>query len=127
VSFLADLIVVIHLAFIAFAAVGGFLVRRWRWMAYVHLPALAWATYIGITGDLCPLTPLENHLRELAGATTYSEGFIEHYILPVLYPVGLTRETQWILAAVLGALNAVAYWPLIAGTGKWRWRNSKTP
>ncbi|MGQ0834626.1 MAG: DUF2784 domain-containing protein [Gammaproteobacteria bacterium] len=112
-SFLADAIVVLHLAFIAFATVGGFLVRRWRWVVYLHIPALVWATWIGVTGSLCPLTPLENRLRELAGETGYSEGFIEHYILPVLYPVGLTRETQWLLAAVMVAMNVVAYWPAI--------------
>lgn len=82
-------------------------------MAFVHLPALAWATWIGLTGSLCPLTPLENRLREAAGEAGYSGGFIEHYILPVLYPIGLTRETQWLLAAVLVACNLVAYWPAI--------------
>lgn len=112
-SVLANLVVVLHLAFIAFATVGGFLVRRWRWVVYLHIPALAWATWIGVTGSLCPLTPLENRLREMAGETGYSEGFIEHYILPVLYPVGLTRETQWLLAAVMVAMNVVAYWPAI--------------
>jgi hypothetical protein len=108
-SFLADAVVVIHLAFIAFAALGGFLLWRWPRLIYVHLPALAWATWIGITGSLCPLTPLENRLRILGGQRGYEGGFIEHYVLPVLYPVGLTRETQWILAAVLLAFNIVAY------------------
>jgi hypothetical protein len=106
---LADAVVVLHLAFIAFATFGGFLVWHWRRAMFLHLPALAWATYIGVTGDLCPLTPLENQLRELAGEAGYSGGFIEHYILPVLYPVGLTRQTQWILAAILVAINLVAY------------------
>jgi hypothetical protein len=110
-SVLANLIVVLHLAFIAFATLGGFLVRRWGSVVYLHVPALAWAFWIGVTGSLCPLTPLENRLREAAGETGYSEGFIEHYILPVLYPVGLTRETQWLLAAALVAMNVVAYWP----------------
>jgi hypothetical protein len=108
-SALADAVVVLHLAFIAFAAVGGFLVWRWRRTIFLHVPALAWATYIGITGHLCPLTPLENRLREQAGEAGYSGGFIEHYILPVLYPIGLTRETQWILAALLMGINVVAY------------------
>jgi hypothetical protein len=112
-SVLADLVVVIHLAFIAFATFGGFLVRRSRWVVWLHLPALAWAAYIGLTGNLCPLTPLENTLREMAGEAGYSGGFIEYYILPLLYPVGLTRDTQWILAALLGAVNVVAYWPAI--------------
>ncbi len=108
-SFLADAIVVVHLAFIAFATFGGFLIWRWRRAIFLHLPALAWAIYIGVTGDLCPLTPLENQLRAHAGEAGYSGGFIEHYILPLLYPVGLTRETQWILAAILVAINLVAY------------------
>jgi Protein of Unknown function (DUF2784) len=108
-AFLADAVVVVHLAFITFAALGGFLVWRWRKMIFLHVPALAWATYIGVTGDLCPLTPLENQLRERAGEAGYSGGFIEHYILPVLYPIGLTRNTQWILAAILVAINLVAY------------------
>ena len=106
---LADAVVVVHLAFIAFATLGGFLVWRWRRAIFVHLPALAWATYIGLTGDLGPLTPLENELRERAGEAGYSGGFIEHYILPVLYPIGLTRQTQWILAAILVAINLFAY------------------
>ncbi|HKZ73027.1 MAG TPA: DUF2784 domain-containing protein [Steroidobacteraceae bacterium] len=106
---LADAIVVLHLAFIAFATVGGFLLWRWPRMIFAHLPALAWATWIAVTGSLCPLTPLENRLREIAGEGGYQGGFIEHYILPMLYPVGLTRETQWLLAAVLLAFNVVAY------------------
>jgi hypothetical protein len=106
---LADAVVVLHVAFIAFAALGGFLIWRWRRVIFVHLPALAWATYIGVTGNLCPLTPLENSLRERAGEAGYSGGFIEHYILPLLYPIGLTRQTQWILAAILVAINLVAY------------------
>jgi hypothetical protein len=113
VDLLADLVVVVHLAFIAFATFGGFLVRRWPAALYLHAPALAWAMWIGATGSLCPLTPLENRLREAAGGAAYSGGFIEHYILPVLYPVGLTRETQWLLAAALLAVNAIAYWPTI--------------
>jgi hypothetical protein len=111
---LANAIVLIHLAFIVFATLGGFLTWKWPRLVYVHLPALAWATWIGVTGDLCPLTPLENHLRVLAGQEGYEGGFIEYYILPVLYPVGLTRETQWILAAVLVAFNIVAYRGYIA-------------
>lgn len=108
-ALLADAVVVLHLAFIAFATLGGFLIWRWRRAIFVHVPALAWAAYIGVTGNLCPLTPLENQLRERAGEAGYSGGFIEHYILPVLYPIGLTRQTQWILAAILVAINLVAY------------------
>jgi hypothetical protein len=113
VDLLADLVVVIHVAFIAFATFGGFLVRRWRRVLWLHLPALAWAAYIGLTGNLCPLTPLENTLRAMAGEPGYSGGFIEYYILPLLYPVGLTRQTQWILAALLLAVNVVAYSPAL--------------
>jgi Protein of Unknown function (DUF2784) len=106
---IADAIVWLHLAFIAFAVLGGFLTWRWSWVVWAHLPALAWAIWIEVSGGICPLTPLEVRLRRLGGEAGYEGGFIQHYILPLLYPVGLTRETQWVLAAGLIALNAVAY------------------
>jgi hypothetical protein len=106
---LADALVLAHLAFVAFVVAGGFLTWRWRLAALAHLPALAWGVWIELSGEICPLTPLENHVRELAGEAGYSGGFIEHYVLPVLYPPGLTRHTQWVLATVLVILNIVAY------------------
>lgn len=108
-KFLADAVVLTHLAFVVFVVGGGFLAWRWRRAAFAHLPALAWGIWVELSGTICPLTPLENHLRALAGEVGYTGGFVEHYIVPVLYPPGLTRGTQWVLAAVLIALNVVAY------------------
>ncbi|MGH8219615.1 MAG: DUF2784 domain-containing protein [Steroidobacteraceae bacterium] len=122
---LADILVLAHLAFVAFVVAGGFLTWRWRPAALAHLPALAWGTWIELSGNICPLTPLENHLRALAGEAGYSGGFIEHYLLPVLYPPGLTRHTQGVLAAVLLVINGVAYagFLLRSPRGKARPRN----
>jgi uncharacterized protein DUF2784 len=106
---LADLIVVIHLLFIVFVALGGLLALRWRWVPWLHLPAAAWGGFVELTGRICPLTPLENQLRRAAGSAGYDGDFIEHYLLPVIYPAGLTREIQFGLAALLVVLNAVIY------------------
>lgn len=106
---LADAVVLLHLAFIAFALLGGFLALRWRWLPWLHLPALAWGAWVELSGSICPLTPLENHLRAQAGLATYGGDFMGQYLLPVIYPAGLTRETQFVLAAVLVATNALAY------------------
>lgn len=115
---LADAVVLTHLAFVAFVVAGGFLIWRWSLAALAHIPALLWGLWIELSGDICPLTPLENHLRALAGEAGYSGGFIEHYVMPVLYPPGLTRRTQWVLAAVLLLVNAVAYGGLLVRRGK---------
>ena len=106
---LADLVVVIHLLFILFVALGGLLALRWRWVPWLHLPAAAWGGFVELTGRICPLTPLENQLRRAAGSAGYEGDFIEHYLLPVIYPAGLTREIQFGLAALLVVLNAVIY------------------
>jgi len=108
-AFLADLVLVVHLAFVAFAALGGLLALRWRRAAWVHLPAAAWGAYIEISGGICPLTPLENRLRQGAGGTGYDGGFVEHYLVALLYPEALTRGTQFTLAALLVVLNLVVY------------------
>ena len=106
---LADLVVVIHLAFVAFA-VGGGLAVAWRpRLAWLHLPALAWAAAVMAFGWTCPLTPLEKRLRALAGETPYEGGFVQRYLEPVLYPPGLTRDHQVALAAALVALNGALY------------------
>ena len=116
---LADAVVLAHFGFVAFVVAGGFLAWRWRLAALAHLPALAWGTWIELSGDICPLTPLENRLRALAGEAGYTGGFVEHYVLPVLYPPGLTHHTQWVLAGVLLVLNLVAYGALlIRGRGR---------
>lgn len=108
-SFLAGALVVVHFAFAAFAVLGGFLTWRWRRAAFAHLPALAWGAWVEASHSICPLTPLENHLRELGGEAGYSGDFLSHYLGLVLYPPGLTADLQWVLAAVLLAINVVAY------------------
>ncbi|HEY7791074.1 MAG TPA: DUF2784 domain-containing protein [Vicinamibacterales bacterium] len=114
---LADLIVCIHIAFVVFVIGGGLLVWRWRWVAWLHLPAATWGAAVELTGWMCPLTPLENALRVRAGATAYRGDFVAHYLLPVLYPADLTREVQFGLAALVIAVNVVAYW--------WVWRPNR--
>lgn len=106
---LADLVVLLHLAFVVFAVAGGLLVLRWRWVAWLHLPALAWAAFVEFSGRICPLTPLENTLRAAGGEAGYAGDFVEHYLLPVLYPVGLTQDVQLLLGAGLVVLNACVY------------------
>jgi hypothetical protein len=106
---LADAVVLFHLAFVAFAVAGGLLVLRWRWVALLHLPALAWAAFVEFTGRICPLTPLENTLRAAAGEAGYAGGFVEHYLLPMLYPADLTRELQWTLGTGLVLFNVAVY------------------
>lgn len=110
---LADLLVVLHLAFAAFVILGGFLAWKWPWVPFAHLPALAWGFWVETSGQICPLTPLEIHLRRLAGEAGYQGGFINHYVVALLYPPGLTRSDQWVLAAILLALNLTAYGVLL--------------
>ncbi len=106
---LADLVVVVHVFFVVFAVGGGLLVLRWRKIMWAHLPAAAWAALIEFANWVCPLTPLENWLRRLAGAEGYAEGFIERYLLPVLYPGGLTRPIQIALGVGVVVVNLVIY------------------
>jgi uncharacterized protein DUF2784 len=105
----ADTIVVVHFGFVLFVALGGLLVLYRGWIAWIHLPAAAWGVLIEFTGWICPLTPLEQDLRRAAGAASYAESFTEHYILPLLYPIGLTRPTQMALGFAVLALNAAIY------------------
>ncbi|MDE2944205.1 MAG: DUF2784 domain-containing protein [Gemmatimonadota bacterium] len=106
---LADLVLVVHFLFIAFVVAGGFAAVRWPRLAWAHIPCFVWGALIEFAGWICPLTPLENDLRIASGQAGYSGGFIEHYLLPVVYPGALTREIQiWLGLSVL-ALNAVAY------------------
>ena len=105
----ADALVAIHLAFIVFVVVGGFLAWRWRWVLWLHVPAAAWGALIEFAGWICPLTPWEVALRRQAGEVGYAGGFIEHYLIPVIYPVGLTPTIQTVLGSVVIAVNAVAY------------------
>ncbi len=111
----ANAVLVLHLAFILFAVAGGLLVLRWPRLMWVHLPAVAWAAAIEWFGWVCPLTPLENYLRGPAGG--YEGGFIEHYLLPFIYPPGLTRDIQILLAVAVVAINLIVYYVLAV-----RWR-----
>lgn len=111
---LADAVLVVHGLFIVWAGFGAVAVWRWPKLALLHLPALAWAVWIELSGGICPLTPLENSLRRTAGQTGYSGGFIDHYVGGAIYPDGLTRETQWVIAGVLLTINAVLYGLMIA-------------
>ena len=108
-SIAADVLLVLHLAFVVFVMLGGLLLLKWRWLIFLHLPAVAWGILVELRGWFCPLTPLEQHFRTLAGETGYSGGFIQHYLLPLIYPAGLTREVQTILAMVVIATNLVIY------------------
>ena len=98
---LADLVLILHLGFITFVVLGGLLALRWRWAPLVHLPAALWGTIIEVTGQVCPLTPLENSLRRAGGEPGYSGSFIEQYLLPVVYPSGLSRSLQLMLAGLV--------------------------
>ncbi len=112
---LADLVLVVHLAFVLFVVLGGLLVLRWPWVALLHIPAAIWGVLIEYSGWICPLTPLENSFRRSGGELGYSGGFIQHYIQPLLYPAGLTRGTQIVLGSLALLVNLAAYGVLIAG------------
>ena len=107
--FLADLTVVVHLAFVLFVVFGGLLVLRWRRVSWLHLPAAVWGAWIEFAGWLCPLTPLENWLRERGGRPAYTSSFVERYIIPTLYPDSLSREVQWVLGGLVLLVNGVVY------------------
>lgn len=111
---LADLLVLLHLAFVVFVIVGGFATWRWPRLAYAHLPAACWGAGIELLAGICPLTPLENHLRALGGEAGYADSFVEHYIMPVLYPAGLTAQHQLVLGLGVVAVNGLAYGGLLA-------------
>jgi hypothetical protein len=106
---LADLVLVLHFAFIAFAVLGALAWLRWRYAPLVHLPALAWGVGIELAGGICPLTPLENALRRAAGEPGYAGAFIERYLGALIYPAGLTPSAQWLLAAGLLLVNVALY------------------
>lgn len=106
---LADGVVVAHLGFVAFVVLGALLAFRWPKVLWLHLPALAWGAFIEFSGGICPLTPLENHLRALGGEAGYQASFIEHYLLPILYPAALTREVQVLLGSLLVLTNVALY------------------
>ena len=106
---LADSLVVFHLGFVIFVCLGGLLVLRWRRAAWVHLAVAVWGAIVELTQTICPLTPLENHLRRLGGQAGYSGGFIEHHIMRVLYPEGLSQPIQIALGVFVVLLNVTVY------------------
>jgi hypothetical protein len=118
---LADLVVVVHLLFLLFVVVGALLVLKWPRLAWIHVPAAVWGAMIEFGGWICPLTPLENRLRALGGGAGYSGGFIEHYVMPIVYPSALTRELQILLGTTVLLLNLFLYGWLI-----WRRRHRGT-
>jgi hypothetical protein len=111
---LADAVLVVHLAFVLFVLFGALLVLNWRGVAWLHLPAALWGAYVEFSGRYCPLTPLENELRQRAGEARYSGGFIDHYVTGWIYPDGLTREMQTAIGAVVVIVNVIVYWRVIA-------------
>jgi Protein of Unknown function (DUF2784) len=106
---LADAVVALHLGFVAFVVLGGFLALRWRHLALVHVPAAVWGVAVELAGWTCPLTPLENWLRGRAGDAGYGGGFVEHYLLSILYPRPFPRGLGVALGAFVLAVNAAAY------------------
>jgi hypothetical protein len=114
---LADAVLLTHAAFVAFVMLGGLLALRWPKIAWVHLPVVAWGAGIEFTGGICPLTPLENHLRALADQRGYAGGFIEHYLFGLLYPEGLTRNLQLALGLLAVLVNVIVY--------AWIWRRHR--
>ena len=113
---LADGVLLLHLGFVLFVVLGGFLVWRWRRIAWVHVPAALWGAAIEFGGWICPLTPLEVALRQRGGAAGYAGGFVEHYVTATLYPDGLTRPAQLALGVLVLLVNGVAYWLVLNRT-----------
>lgn len=105
----ADMIVLVHLGFIMFVALGGFLVIKWHNIAFLHIPCALWGVLIAFGGWICPLTPLEMHFRQLAGIAGYDGGFIDHYVMPIVYPAGLTRGMQIAFGVTILVVNLLVY------------------
>lgn len=114
----ADALVLVHLGFILFVLLGGLLLLRWPRLIWLHMPAVAWGIVVECLHLGCPLTPWENQLRRAAGQAGYDGGFIEHYLIPLIYPAGLTPQIQLWLGAIVVLVNLTVYAWLI-----WRWRN----
>jgi hypothetical protein len=105
----ADFLVLLHFLFILFVVFGGLLLFKWKWIAWLHVPAAVWGALIEFIGWICPLTPLENKLRLAAGGEPYSVSFIEQYIAPLVYPSGLTRNIQVELGIGVVVINVAIY------------------
>ena len=117
----ADAVLLFHLVFILFAILGGAFAARWHWAPVLHLPAVAWAVFVEVTGRICPLTYLEDSLRLRAGQSGYAGDFVQHYLIGFIYPSGLTRRIQFMLAAAVAVINVAIYvWAVL------RWRKRAT-
>ena len=109
----ADAVLLVHFAFVIFVVLGGALLLRWPKLAWIHLPAVIWAALVELNGWICPLTPLEVTLRQASGDAGYAGDFLEHYIVALLYPEGLTRAMQLGFGVAVVAIN-VAFYALVA-------------
>ena len=116
----ADFVLVTHFAFIVLVVAGGLVVFRYAWFAWIHIPAASWGAFVELTGRICPLTTLENVLRIRAGQEGYVDSFIDHYIVPVIYPAGLTRHVQLMLAGLVVAANIAIYATILLRKRKMR-------
>lgn len=114
---LADLVVILHVGFVLFVLLGALLILKWPRVAWAHLPAAVWGAAVEFGGWLCPLTPLEHWLRRQGDGSGYDSDFIEHYVLPALYPAGLTREIQIVLGVIVLAVNCAVY--------GWLWKRAR--
>ncbi len=116
----ADFVLVTHFAFIVLVVTGGLVVFRYAWFAWIHIPAASWGAFVELTGRICPLTTLENVLRIRAGQEGYVDSFIDHYIVPVIYPAGLTRHVQLMLAGLVVVANVAIYATILLRKRKMR-------
>ena len=112
-SLAADTLLIVHFLFIGFVVLGGWLVFRWRWLVFLHLPAATWGALIEFQGWLCPLTPWEQQFRQAAGEASYKTGFIEHYLAPLIYPANLDYDMQLVLGSFVIIINLIIYGLLI--------------
>lgn len=108
-SILADTLLILHLLFIVFVVLGGLLILKWRWLIYPHLAAVIWGILVEFNHWICPLTPWENALRGAAGQASYNSSFIEHYLIPLIYPTNLTNDIQIILGSIVILVNLAVY------------------
>jgi len=109
----ADLTLILHLLFVVFVIFGGLLcLHRTRWI-WLHLPSMIWGVWVEWAGWICPLTPLENHFRQMASGQGYREGFVEHYLVPLIYPEQLTISLQWLLGGLILVINIFVYYCLL--------------
>jgi len=118
-ALLADLIVAFHFLFVVFVLFGALLLFYRRWVVWLHLPAAVWGASVELAGWICPLTPWEVELRRRAGQSGYDGGFIDHYLLPLIYPPGLTRELQIGIGVIVILINAAIYYRV------WRGRKNR--